>query len=131
MQSDQKTQTKANIHLVLEKNPFREVMFEAGELLREAMLPKNNLMHAQSLELYDFWAPYMMFVPKHIYESPGYKIAFTQVMSIIMALREKEPKKYMPNVDFSMYEEKDTNVVSFSNFKANKGPSLMSELVKL
>ena len=35
MQSDQKTQPKANIHLVLEKNPFREVMFEAGELLRK------------------------------------------------------------------------------------------------
>lgn len=117
--------------LVLEKNPFREVMLEARELLRQAMLPKNNLMHAQSLELYDYWAPYMMFVPKHIYESPGYKIAFTQVMSIVMALHEKEPKQYLPKVDFSMYEDKDSNVVNFTNFKANKGQSLMGELVKL
>jgi hypothetical protein len=110
-------QTHPNHHLILDKHDFREVMKEAKELIQMAKRFKYNLMHEHSIELYNLWAPYVLDdIPSSHVEAPGYKIAFVQVMSIVLAMKgEKEDKSDIKN----KFEERK-NVINFLAYKSNK-----------
>ena len=108
-------QTKVNQCLILENDHFKEVMFEAKELMNKAQRYKYNLMHDQSFEYYNFWAPYVLNdIPSDFVNSPGYKIAFLQVMSILMAMKGEQAHHKTQKI------KNDTNIINFLSYKASK-----------
>lgn len=106
-----------NQNLILDRHDFREVMKEAKELIQMAKRFKYNLMHEHSLDLYNLWAPYVLDdIPSSHVNAPGFKIAFVQVMSIVMAMKgEKEDKS-----DTKNKIEERKNVINFLSYKSTK-----------
>lgn len=115
-------QPNTNQHLILDKHDFREIMKEAKELIQMAKKFKYNLMHEHSIDLYNLWAPYVLDdIPSSTVQAPGYKIAFVQVMSIVLAMKgEKEDNTEKPK------EILQKNVINFLSYKSSKNTNIYS-----
>lgn len=110
-------QSHDNQHLILDKYEFREVMLEAKELIEKAKRLKYNLMHENSLDLYNMWSPYVLGDISFSYvNAPGFKIAFMQVMSIVMAMRDEKEDN---SDNINKIEERE-NVINFLSYKSTK-----------
>lgn len=113
-------QTQLHQNLILNRHDFREIMKEAKGLIKRTKQSKYNLMHEQSLELYDLWSPYVLDdFPSEMVNSPGFKLAFMQVMSIIMALNG-EKEEIIPSVEKIQYQIDDTNIINFLAYRSSK-----------
>jgi hypothetical protein len=109
-------QNKSARKLMLDEHSFREVMREAYDLLKLCEQPKYYLLHVDSFPLYNKWAPYVFMnkISDDVIFSTGFKMAFLQMMSVIMALRDQKKSK-VEEVPV------DCNVVDFMSYKSVKG----------
>lgn len=113
-------QTNHTSHLVLDRHEFRDIMKEAKHLIDGAKRLKYNLMHEHSLETYDLWAPYVLDdIPTSQVNSPGYKIAFLQVMSIVLAMKGNDISSF-PKVEEKKNIKEENNIINFSSYKSNR-----------
>lgn len=104
----------------MDKDLYRMLMREAKEIILLSSQPKYDLMHEEGLQLYDKWAPYVLDnIPAKYVNSPGYKMAFTQVMSVLLAI--KSEKRFF-NITIPVFdiEEKEDNIINFLNYKRTK-----------
>ena len=114
-------QTHTSQDLILDKHDFREVMKEAKELMEMAKKFKYNLMHEHSLDLYSLWAPYVLNdIPSSHVQAPGYKIAFLQVMSIVLAMKGEAKEFPKENKEEIKIEHEENKVINFLSYKSNK-----------
>lgn len=109
-------QTQVFRHLALESDKFKDLMIEAKELLDKTMTCKYNLANLENLENYDLWSKYILSDVGPEINSPGYKISFLQVMSIILVLRA-EKEEPIPDTQPVQKEEK---IINFLSYKASK-----------
>ena len=100
----------------MDSDLFGRIMREAKDLIKLAELPKYDLMNEEGLKLYDLWAPYVLkdLASQYIF-SPGYKISFTQVMSVLLALKS-EKRDFIVELPEEI-EEKKSNIINFSSYK--------------
>ncbi len=111
-----------NHYLILENDHFKEIMLEAKDLIKKSEKLKYSLMHEESLNFYDSWAPYVLDdMPSTIVNSPGFKISFLQVMSNILALKgeQEEPVKVEQE---EPVENQDNKIINFLAYKSSKNP---------
>ncbi len=105
-----------NRYLVLENDHFKDVMLEARELYNKAESPKYNIMNAESLKFYDLWSPYIL-NDLPFAKAAGFKVAFLQIMSIVMANRgEREEKDQVQKKE----TVQDNKIINFLAYKSAK-----------
>lgn len=109
--------TLQNNILLIDRDLFRMMMREAKDVLRLAELPKYDLMNEEGLKLYDFWSSYVLNdIPSKNVNSPGYKMAFIQVMSVLLALKS-EKKNYGTDISEHPQEKIKSNIINFLSYK--------------
>jgi hypothetical protein len=107
--------------LMLDEHNFREVMREAYDLLKLCEQPKYYLLHEDSFPIYNKWAPYVFMnnISTNVMFSPGFKMAFLQLMSVIMALKS-EGKSLFRQQNIVEENPIDCNVIDFLSYKSVK-----------
>lgn len=116
---------------ILDTHAFREVMREFKELRDISRDIKYSLESEENWKLYEVWAPYVMGdYPSTMVNSPGFKIHFFEVTSMMLALKDEknnkdrfkanEIKQEFNDIKEIKWKQASTNVIDFLEYKGRK-----------